>query len=298
MVIIKKETSIFHLYGNFEEVNVNDSTLPWDENDQGGLAEYGKSILGIIYRYKIINKQSILKCLQEKKQNIWKRDMLSKTLKSLRKSGHIRMFRMTGQKQDEHTLIIYAITEKGADVIEKSEKFDNIESILSNTQECLELLALNQFHINLRYILGIRIRKALYNQFIIKENITVPSFVRYVRSYDSTKDNRNEKLLTLFTYAAPHDESRLEQFFLRLIYNYEFLMENPNYRPAIIVVLCENMNHASWISWKMNKIREMRPLNAFVYALDIMTNKEKMLSLLYTCEADEEGMVRSNISLN
>lgn len=297
--MMNKETSLFHKYGEFVEVplSIKDNIAGWDDKAKDGTAEYGKKILYIIKKYKILNKQSLLKCLQIENRNSWKRDMLSKTLKSMRKVGYLSMYEMRGRPQEEQSLMIYMLTDTGVAYISNQEE-EPIEGIdIKDTQSCLSLLSLNQWHINLQYVLEKNLVHAYYQTFVIKKNLKVPSLVQYQRQNNAENSKRHKTSISLFTFPAPHAEEQLEQFMLKIIANYEFLIENQSYRPAIIVVLCENMNHAAWISWKLNKVKEMRPLNAFVYALDIMTNKEQMLSLLYSCDADEEGMIRSNVSL-
>lgn len=294
---MKKETSLFHNYGEFVEVPVKENVSGWDDTAKDGTAEYGKKILHIIRKYKILNRQSILKCLQIEKRNSWKRDMLSKTLKAIRKSGYLQMYEMKGRPQEEQSLMVYILTDAGSAYISNKEEKSEEALNIKDTQYCLSLLSLNQWHINLQYVLEKNLIHAYYGTFVIKENINVPSMVRYRRQRYALDSKDDSDLLTLFTFPAPHEETQFEEFMLKIIANYEFLLENQSYRPAIIIILCENMNHAAWISWKLNKVKEMRPLNAFIYALDIMTNKEQMLSLLYSCDADEEGMIRSNVSL-
>lgn len=294
---MKKETSLFHNYGEFVEVPVKENVSGWDDKAKDGTAEYGKKILHIVRKYKILNRQSILKCLQIENRNCWKRDMLPKTLKSLRKSGYLQMYEMVGRPQEEQSLMVYVLTAAGSAYISNKDEKPEERLNIKDSQYCLSLLSLNQWHINLQYVLEKNLVHAYYGTFVIKENINVPSMVRYRRQGYALDSKGDSGLLTLFTFPAPHEETQFEEFMLKIIANYEFLLENQSYRPAIIIILCENMNHAAWVSWKMNKVKEMRPLNAFIYALDIMTNKEHMLSLLYSCDADEEGMIRSNVSL-
>lgn len=294
---MKKETSLFHNYGDFIEVTVKENVKEWDDKANDGTAEYGKRILYIIRQYKILNRQSILKCIQQKNRNTWKQNMLSKTLKSLRKNGYLKMYEMKGRPQEEQSLTIYTLTDAGLKYISRGEENSSEGIDIGDTQSCLTLLSLNQWHINLKYVLEGNMIHAYYGTFVLKDDIKVPSLVQYKWQKNGINNTRLKDTISLFTFPAPHKEEQCEEFMLNIIANYEFLLEHSSYRPAIIILLCENMNHAAWISWKLNKVKEMRPLNAFVYALDIMTNKEQMLSLLYTCDADEEGMIRSNISL-
>lgn len=294
---MKKETSLFHNYGNFEKVQVKENIAPWDDSANDGTAQYGKKIMRVLKKYSLLNRQSILKALQLNNRNNWKTERLPKTLKALRRSGLVDMYQMGGRPEDEQALSVYQLSEDGFQYLENEKEIINPAVSIANTQECLTRLTLNQWHINLLYILENNVQNAFYDSFVVKDGKTVPSMVKYNRSGRTGEHKGLKESISLFAYPAPHKEEYFEEFMLQIIASYEFLIEHPLYRPAIIILLCENMNHAAWVSWKLNKVKEMRPLNAFIYALDIMTKKEKMLSFLYSCDADEEGMVRSNVSL-
>jgi len=153
---------------------------------------------------------------------------------------------------------------------------------------------LNQWHVNLTTILGKRVKASFYRAFSLKKGGIVPSMVKYTTLNQNAK---NEAVLSLFTYIAPYEDKEYLSLMQQIVYTYEFLTEHQNYRPAIVIILCEDAKHASYTSWKLNHIKEMRPLNTIIYALDMFTNKERMMSFLYSCETTEEGIVRNSINL-
>lgn len=295
------ETSIFHRYGDFKEIKDAGErwgNIPaWSEALEGGIGRFGLSILIILNQYHLLTRQGILKSVQTVHPDRWKQDRLSFMLKSLRKSGMIGMYGMEGRPEGMQALNVYALTPKAAGLLKgkgmEGEGIMKGAELVHKTGEALKWLSLNQYHTNLLYILGKDKEKAFYNTFAI-DGQTVPSLVRY--KFHPGKI-RSFTFMNLFAFPAAGDSSEVEDLARRLIAMHAFLTEHPMYRPALAVIICENMHQASWLSWEFNKIRQMRPLCTMLYALDIITMRERMLSMFYTCDADEAGMVRNNILL-
>ena len=100
--------------------------------------------------------------------------------------------------------------------------------------------------------------------------------------------------MTLFGIVAPRKEEELEDFlgFLLRLINAE--VETIDCL-KIIMVVCENNTHASWIAWNINKYRQVRPFPV-LYIQDMVTACEDPLTQVLSCETDEEGIVKSNIN--
>jgi len=294
----KKETSIYHVYGNVEKMDIPKNTKEWGPECKDGSYQYGISILKTLNYYTVLNKSSILK--QTYHGNEWKRNMLPKILKNMRGAGVIDMYCIKNPRENENDLVFYMLSGEGKKILEENEieviGDGNEEELLKETALCLRRLALNQWHINLNHVLADKVKEAYYRAFCPQKGFVTPSLIKY----SMTPLNKSEigQNMSLFAYIAPYDNKGYVILMEQIIKTYEFLVENDYYRPALIVVLCENTSHASYTSWKLNHVREMRPINTLIYALDLFTNKEKMLSFLYSCDMSEEGIVKSNIILD
>lgn len=313
----KKQTSIYHVRGVFIEKTEDIKGIsPWKIDSENGIGGYGFSILKVLTRYSMLNKACILKSVQSVKPTEWKRRMISKTLKALRKAKMIQMFQMDGNADGDASLVIYCISEKGEEFL-KENKIESSEGFIARdllsckgavtneekediTYECMRILALNQWHINMLYILGNNIKASYFRSFKTK-NVTVPSMITYVpyKAKTGIKSQDKKNAISVFSFYAPNNDASIEILANQLVETYEFLIdpEHKNYRPSVIIILCENTNHTAWVTWKINQFRQLRPLDAVLYAIDITTSKERMLALLNECRADELGIVRTGINL-
>ena len=286
---------------------------PWTIDMPDGMGGYGLSILKVLARYGMLNKHCILKSVMTVNPTPWKKDMLTKTLKALRQAKMIQMFQMNGNADGEGTLVIYCISEKGEQFLAKQNvRADSIkearemlkapsdlneeirraaalrfnlrketteeESVYAELlmHECMRKLALNQWHINMLSILKKSIIESFFETFKVGD-IFVPSLVTYKPYKAKTGTSAGQKKrLSIFAFPAPSTDDTLEMLAQQIVKTYEFLMEevNKKYRPGIICVLCENMTHTAWVSWKFNQYRQLRQLDSILYAIDITTNKE------------------------
>ena len=103
-------------------------------------------------------------------------------------------------------------------------------------------------------------------------------------------------ILNIFTYSAPREDADIQPFFKEILKLHSHLLTEVKYRPAIIIVLCENEAHASWIAWHTNKYRQTRPFY-MLYSLDLISDTENALENLLSCDLNEEGIVHASVDL-
>lgn len=284
------EVSIFHEYGVLEKVDSPESKVePFQENLEEGLYEYGISILNTLYKYRVLNKKNLEKCINTKKGSSWKLNMLPKMLKMLRKANLIEVLGMRKEGDNNYHVVLYKITEAGAKLIKKEYKKEYFE--LSD-KEMLRKASINQWHIGVIRNYKNIVKESKYYSFYTLNNNPVPSVIRI-----KTKNKGCPKgQLCVFAYPAPRSTEEIQPFFKEILMLHSALLEETRYRPAVIIVICENEAHASWITWHTNKYRQTRPFY-MLYSQDLITCTEDALENLLSCDINEEGIIHASVDL-
>lgn len=302
---MKKEVSIYHEYESLvllDEIK-NEEISPWDSESKDAYANFGIAILKTLSKYRVLNKKNLENCLMMKNASNWKKENLSKVLKMLRKGGFIyALSTKKGGEDTEYILVLYILSQKGADVLVKrdvsilKEDMYEVPILKEDISEILKRASLNQWHINVISNYQSILKTHKYYSFNAKKNRnSVPSMVT-IKHFTIHNDKKNQKNVSIFTYAAPRKEEEIVPFMIELLKLQNYLVAQQRYRPALIVAVCENMAHASWLSWRANHYRQTRPL-FLLYSLDIITNSGSLLANLYSCATDEEGLIKANINL-
>jgi len=84
------EVSIFHEYKPLEKISPPEGKIEiFEETLEEGLYGYGIAILNTLYKYCVLNKKNLEKCLNIKRSSSWKLNMMPKMLKILGNSDLI-----------------------------------------------------------------------------------------------------------------------------------------------------------------------------------------------------------------
>lgn len=284
------EVSIFHEYGTLEKIGPPESKVEaFHDKLENGLYEYGIVILNALYKYRIINKKNLEKYLNTKKSSSWKLNMLPKMLKMLRKANLIEALGIRKDNESDYHIVLYRITESGAKKIEKEfmEEFTNMSN-----KELLKRASLNQWHIGILRNYNEKVKEHKYYNFYIPDGKPVPSVITI-----KTKNRGTPKgQVSIFTYPAPREAAEIQPFFKEMLKLHSALLQEMRYRPAVIIALCENEAHASWIAWHTNKYRQTRPFY-ILYSQDLITDTEIALENLLSCDLNEEGIIHASVDL-
>ena len=270
------EVSIFHEYGTLEKINPPESKIePFHKELEGGFYEYGIAILKILYKYRILNKRNLEKCLNTKKGSRWKLNMLPKMLRMLRKANLIDALGIKKDNLDNYHVILYRITETGSKQIGKEYDKGLFET---PDKDLLKRASLNQWHIGILRNYKEIVKEARYYSFYIPNGLPVPSMI----TIKSKNKGSVKGQISVFTYPAPRSINEIQPFFKEIL--------------KLHSVLCENEAHASWTAWHTNKYRQTRPFY-ILYSQDLITNTESALENLLSCDLNEEGIIHASVDL-
>lgn len=302
-----KELSIYHEYPVEEELSLPKSKNPVNKTiAKDTLEPYKKTILYSLYKYGILNKQNIAYAIQLKKRNRWKESMLGRTLVDLRKDGYIKAYGCkTDKKELDYSLVLYVLSNEGLAVIKDTYKITNIgenriweEIILkeNSINPFLKRASLNQFHLSILFNYRDKLEKSSYYGKKTRTGKPIPSMISFKPKEKTSQLSPGIKKITLYAFPAPRKEEEMEEFLLLLIEMESQLLEGIMGELALLVIICEHIQHAAWFSWQSSRYRQVRPFY-FLYSQDMVTAQKFPLSYFYSCEAKEDGILHANINL-
>ena len=215
--------------------------------------------------------------------------MLPKMLKMLRKADMIDALGIKRKNEIDYHVVLYRITQTGSKQIGKEYQKELFEL---PDKELLMRASLNQWHIGILRNYKGKVIEYKYYGFYIPNGKPVPSVITI-----KTKNKGSSKgKISVFTYPAPRESEEIQPFFKEILKLHSALLQEMRYRPAVIVVLCENEAHASWIAWHTNKYRQTRPFY-LLYSQDLITDTESALENLLSCDLNEEGIIHASVDL-
>lgn len=295
-----REISIYHEYPYLRalpEPQLKNKNLVRKENPT--LSSFSYLVLYTLYKYRCLNKTSLNDCINLKNKNKWKSKSLRNALKMLRMEGFIQAYGSSEEPVgDDYKVVVYVITKKGFHFT--NEKFQNLDENKVYRQEelkpgiLLKQASIAQYHISLLKRYGYMINASKFEGYYTQTREMIPSYISFTKYRSSLELITRQEKMMLFGLVAPRKEAELEDFlgyFLRII-NAEIEEQNIL---KIIILVCENNTHATWIAWKLNKYRQLRPFPV-LYIQDLVTAGEDPLSQVLCCETDEEGIIKSNIN--
>jgi len=284
------QVSIFHGYGKFEKIALPRGNIrPFSEELEDGVYEYGISILNVLYKYKVLNKKNLERVLNINRGSTWKMNMLPRTLKMLRKAEYIEALGIHKDNEKDYHIVLYKITKSGADLINKEYRAELLDM---TDKEMLQRASINQWHIGIIKNYKSILLESKYFHFFVEGSNPVPSVI----TIKTTNKGAKKGILNIFTYPAPREDADIQPFFKEVLKLHAHLLTEVKYRPAIIIVLCENEAHASWIAWHTNKYRQTRPFY-MLYSQDLIADTENALENLLSCDLNEEGIVHASVDL-
>ncbi len=285
-----KNTSIYHEYPISEELKNNKEIEEWSRDSKEGFGNLGVQILYSLYKYRVLNKENIEKCVNIKNPNKWKRGNVRRILPMLRSGGYVtcKGFKDSYSEEENYNLVLYMLTDKGFFEVQKDKDNAKIENMVKDMpdNELLKLASLNQWHISLLYSYKKAVISSIYNNFALVGKDVVPSVVK-VKSGD--------KCATIFAFEAPRNEEEIKPFLIRILKLESYLLTANQYRPSIIVAVTESPKSLAWLTWQINKYRETRKISTLL-TTDYITNLDEPLRYLQICVADEEGIKRLNMN--
>lgn len=295
-----KEISIYHEYPYFRPVPLpKDSQNNLNLNDNPVLSKYAFLVLYTLYKYRCVNKTTLGNAINLKNKNRWKEKSLKKTLQMLRKNGFIEAYGSSIEPAGvEFQTIVYILTKKGFDYLySQYKKLDRLKIYEKNQIKASTLLkqaSIAQYHISLLKNYGYMVTASKFENYITKSEEIIPSYVTFTKYRAKMELNSKQEKMAIFGIVAPRKEEELDVFlgYLLRIINEE-IEDTEVFK--MVMVICENNTHASWISWKINKYKQLRPF-PILYLQDMITATDDPLGQVLYCETDEEGIVKSNIN--
>jgi acetolactate synthase regulatory subunit len=285
-----KNTSIYHEYPISEELKANEEIEEWSRDLKNGFGNLGAQILYSLYKYRVLNKENIEKCVNLKNPNEWKRGNVRRVLPMLRSGGFVacRGFKDSKAEDDNYNLVLYMLTDKGFYEVQKDKDNANPENMVKDMadNELLKLASLNQWHISLLYSYKKAVISSIYNNFALEGKDIVPSVV---------KVKNGDKRATIFAFEAPRTEEEVKSFLIRILKLESYLLTANQYRPSMIVAVTESSKSLAWLTWQINKYRETRRISTLL-TMDYITNLDEPLRYLQICVADEDGIKRLNMN--
>lgn len=302
-----KELSIYHEYPVEEELPLPKNQNPVNKTiDKKTLDPFKTAILYSLYKYGILNKKNLSYAIQLKKKNTWKESMLGRTLIDLRKDGYVKAYGCKENKSDSsYRIILYVLSNKGLSYLKEIYRIDNIgenriwEDTVRKENSILPFLrraSITQFHLSILFHYKKQLKKSSYYGMKTGTGKPIPSMVSFEPKENVSTDSPGIKEVTLYAFPAPRKESEIEDFLLLLIELESQLLDSTAGKLALLIIVCEHIQHAAWMSWQISRYRQARPFY-FLYTQDMITAQSFPLSFFYSCDAQEDGILHSNIDL-